>query len=468
MMKDGLQDTVCAVSTPAGTGGIAIVRVSGTDALTICDALFTPRRKNHCLSMQTAYTMSYGAICDGEEVVDEVLIAVFRAPHSFTGEDTVEITCHGSLYVQQQIMQLLVREGCRIAMPGEFTQRAFLSGKMDLSQAEAVADLIASSSAGMHRVALNQMRGGFSCELAQIREQLLHFTSLVELELDFAEEDVTFADRSQLTQSASAIKTHLSRLVQSFSWGNAIKNGIPVVIVGETNVGKSTLLNHLLNEEKAIVSEIHGTTRDVIEDVISIKGISFRFIDTAGLRDTDNEVEMLGIERTYQKITQASIVVWMIDATQFSEKIENIAEKIIPQIKGKQLIIVINKVDRLTLEEQQVLDAEFLPQIPARRIYLSAKYKQNTEALEAALLDAAGLPEINDSDFIVSNVRHYEALSKALESICRLEDGLQQGIASDLMAQDIRECIHYLGEITGEISTNEILENIFKNFCIGK
>lgn len=467
-MKEDLQDTICAVSTAAGAGGIAVVRVSGAEALTVCDALFTPYRREGCLATQAAYTVSYGTLRDGDEVVDDAMATVFRAPHSFTGEDTVEISCHGSLYVQQQVMQLLVRAGCRIAAPGEFTQRAFLNGKMDLSQAEAVADLIASTSAGMHRVALNQMRGGFSRELVQIREQLLHFTSLMELELDFAEEDVTFADRSQLTQLAAAIEAHLSRLVRSFSLGNAIKNGIPVVIVGETNVGKSTLLNHLLNEEKAIVSEVHGTTRDAIEDVISVNGISFRFIDTAGLRDTDSEVEMMGIERTYAKITQASIIVWMIDATQFSEKIENIAEKIIPRIEGKPLIIVINKIDRLTEEEQQVLDGEFLPQIPAKRIYLSAKYRQNTEALEAALLEAARLPEIDGSGFIVSNARHYEALSRALEAIHRVEEGLRQGASGDFVTQDIRECCHHLGVITGEISTDEILGNIFKNFCIGK
>ncbi|MDR1600990.1 MAG: tRNA uridine-5-carboxymethylaminomethyl(34) synthesis GTPase MnmE, partial [Tannerella sp.] len=463
-----MKDTICAVSTPAGTGGIAVVRVSGAAALTVCDALFTPHRPDKRLHEQTAYTVSYGTVRDGDETVDEALATVFRAPHSFTGEDTVEITCHGSLYIQHRIMQVLVRMGCRTAMPGEFTQRAFLNGKMDLSQAEAVADLIASSSAGMHKVALNQMRGGFSAELAQIREQLLHFTSLVELELDFAEEDVTFADRSQLTQLASTIKMRLSRLVQSFDLGNVIKNGIPVVIVGETNVGKSTLLNHLLNEEKAIVSEVHGTTRDVIEDVININGLSFRFIDTAGIRDTGDELEILGIERTYQKIYQASIVVWMIDATQFSEKIENIAEKIIPKTKNKQLIIIINKIDRISVEEKQVLEEEFLPQIPAKRIYLSAKYKHNTEALESALLEAAGLPEVSNDDLIVTNMRHYEALSKACDAISRVENGLQQDVSGDFVAQDIRECMHYLGEITGEISTDEVLGNIFKNFCIGK
>ncbi|MDR2120647.1 MAG: tRNA uridine-5-carboxymethylaminomethyl(34) synthesis GTPase MnmE [Tannerella sp.] len=467
-MKDCLKDTICAVSTPAGTGGIAVVRISGTEALTACDALFTPHRKDSRLSAQAAYTVSYGTVGDGDEVVDEALATVFRAPHSFTGEDMVEIACHGSLYIQRRILQLLIGKGCRTAMPGEFTQRAFLNGKMDLSQAEAVADLIASTSAGMHKVALNQMRGGFTGALAQLREQLLHFASLVELELDFAEEDVTLADRSQLTRLAAEIAMHLSRLVRSFDLGNAIKNGIPVAIVGETNVGKSTLLNHLLNEEKAIVSEIHGTTRDAIEDVINISGISFRFIDTAGIRDTDNEIEMLGIERTYRKIQQAAIVVWMIDATRFSEKIEKITEKIIPKTRNKQLIVIVNKTDLISAEEKQVLDEELLLQIPAKRIYLSAKYRQNTEALEAALLEAAGLPEIGSGDLVVTNVRHYEALAKALESINRVREGLKNGISGDFVAQDIRECIHHLGAITGEISTDEILGDIFKNFCIGK
>jgi tRNA modification GTPase len=467
-MKTHLQDTICAISTAAGTGGIAVVRVSGTGALTACDALFTPRRSDNRLPVQAAFSLSQGTLHDGDKVVDEVLAAVFRAPHSFTGEDTVEISCHGSLYIQQQILQLLIRRGCRIAAPGEFTQRAFLNGKMDLSQAEAVADLIAATSAGMHRVALHQMRGGFADELKQLREALLHFASLVELELDFGEEEVTFADRSQLTQLTSGIKERLSRLVQSFGVGNVLKNGIPVVIIGETNVGKSTLLNHLLNEEKAIVSDMHGTTRDAIEDVISIRGVSFRFIDTAGIRETGNQVEILGIERTYRKIVQASIVIWMVDATLFTEKIEKIAEKIIPKIQNKQLIIVINKTDRLTEEEQQVLDMEFLPQIQAKRIYLSAKYKQNTDALETALLEAARMPEVGDNDLIVTNARHYEALSQALKAICRVEHGLQQELPADLTAQDLRECMHYLGEITGEISTDEILGEIFGNFCVGK
>ncbi|MDR0732592.1 MAG: tRNA uridine-5-carboxymethylaminomethyl(34) synthesis GTPase MnmE, partial [Dysgonamonadaceae bacterium] len=402
------------------------------------------------------------------DILDETIIAVFHAPNSFTGEDTVEITCHGSVYIQQEILKLLLANGCSLAAPGEFTQRAFLNGKMDLSQAEAVADLIASSSAVSHRVAMNQMRGGFSKELQQLRSQLLHFISLIELELDFGEEQVEFADRNQLIQLSEDIKTAIGGLVHSFGWGNAVKNGIPVAIVGETNAGKSTLLNLLLHEEKAIVSEIHGTTRDTIEDVFNIGGISFRFIDTAGIRATDDKIETLGIKRTFQKIDQASIVIWMIDTTHFNKEIEYIADKIVPRTKNKKLIIVFNKIDKISAEEQSILEEEFLPQVPAERIYLSAKYRRNTEKLENALLKAADLPEISTNDVVVTNLRHYEALTRAHHSINRVIKGLRDQLSGDFLAQDIRECIHYLGEITGEISTDEVLGNIFRNFCIGK
>jgi len=392
---------------------------------------------------------------------------VFRAPHSFTGEDVVEISCHGSSYVQQQILHLLLEQGCVLAKPGEFTQRAFLNGKMDLSQAEAVADLIASTSAASHRMALNQMRGGFSNELLKLRTQLLNFVSLVELELDFNEEDVEFADRTQLKSLAKTIERLILKLSDSFRVGNALKNGIPVALVGETNVGKSTLLNVLLNEEKAIVSDIHGTTRDVIEDSININGISFRFIDTAGIRDTKDKVENMGIERTYQKIEQAAIVLWILDCTQLSEHMEWLTDRIAKHAEGKKVILVFNKIDKITEDERDVL-AQMFEQFEGERIYISARERINTDGLQKALVSAAQLPEINPGDVVVSNVRHYEALQNAHSSIGRVIDGLDSGISGDFLSQDIRECMHFLGEITGQISNDEILGNIFGKFCIGK
>ena len=467
-MSNIANSVICAISTPAGQGGIAVIRVSGPEAITVCDKIFQPASEEKTIRAQSPYTMNHGQIVKNNIVLDEVIVAVFHQPHSFTGEDVVEISCHGSTYIQQEILKLLIEKGCQLAHPGEFTQRAFLNGKMDLSQAEAVADVIASSSAASHRMAMNQMRGGFSKELQYLRSQLLHFVSLIELELDFGEEDVEFADRSQLIQLANDIQVIITRLANSFSVGNVLKNGVPVVIVGETNAGKSTLLNLLLNEDKAIVSEIHGTTRDAIEDVINIQGIAFRFIDTAGIRDTNDEVEKMGIDRTFHKIDQASIIIWMIDTTHFNTEIEYIADKIVPKTKHKKLLIVFNKIDKISPEEQQILDEEFLPDVPAERIYLSAKYKKNTEKLEKALLKAADLPELNTDDVIVSNLRHYEALTKAIASIDRVKNGLTSNLSGDFIAQDIRECMHYLGEITGEITTDEVLGEIFRKFCIGK
>ena len=462
--------TICAISTAPGTGGIAVIRISGTDVFSICDKIFRPKREEKTIASQKAYTLSFGHIIHNQgEILDEVLISIFHAPHSFTGENTIEITCHGSIYIQQEILKLLLENGCRMAMAGEFTQRAFLNGKMDLSQAEAVADLISSSSAAAHRLAINQMRGGFSQELETLRAQLLKFATLVELELDFSEEDIEFADRSQLIQLSEEIQSVISNLSDSFRLGNAIKNGIPTVIVGETNVGKSTLLNYLLREDKAIVSDIHGTTRDAIEDIVNIQGINFRIIDTAGIRKTGDEIESLGIERTFKKIEQASIIIWMIDVTGFTETIEEMADKIIPWVKDKQLIIVFNKIDKISIEERNVLELEFLPELKVPHIHLSAKYKQNAEKLEAALLQAAQLPELGKNDVIVTNLRHYEALTQALEAINRVNIGLQEGISGDFLSQDIRECLYFIGLIVGtEITTDEILGNIFRSFCIGK
>jgi len=371
------------------------------------------------------------------------------------------------LFVQQKILQLLLEQGCVLAGPGEFTQRAFMNGKMDLSQAEAVADLIASNSASSHRMAMNQMRGGFSNELLKLRTQLLNFVSLIELELDFNEEDVEFADRSKLRTLATDIEQLIARLADSFRVGNALKNGIPVALVGETNVGKSTLLNVLLNEEKAIVSEIHGTTRDVVEDLVNIDGITFRFIDTAGIRDTKDKIESMGIERTYQKIEQASIILWIVDCTQLTEHMEWLTERIAKRAEGKKVILVFNKIDKIAEDEREVLDQLF-QQFEGDRIYISAKDRINTEGLQKALVLAAQLPTIQPGDVVVNNVRHYEALQNALAAIRRVIDGIDTGITGDFLSQDIRECMHFLGEITGAISNDEILGNIFGKFCIGK
>lgn len=412
------------------------------------------------------YTLTFGRIYEDAEVVDEVLVSLFRAPHSYTGENSTEITCHGSNYILQKVLQLLIKNGCRMAKPGEYTQRSFLNGKMDLSQAEAVADLIASSSAATHRLAMNQMRGGFSKELAALRDQLLHFTSLIELELDFSDhEELEFADRSELCQLAGSIEKVISRLVHSFSVGNAIKSGVPVAIIGETNAGKSTLLNVLLNEEKAIVSDIHGTTRDVIEDTANIGGITFRFIDTAGIRETSDAIENLGIERTFQKLDQAEIVLWMIDATDASAQISQLSEQILPHCEGKQLILVLNKAD--LVEKSSNTISINLPE-NIKSIHISAKEKMNIDGLQQMLITAANLPIVTQNDIIVTNIRHYEALSHALEAIHRVQQGLANNLSGDFVSQDIRECIFHLNDIAGEVTNDMVLQNIFGHFCIGK
>lgn len=460
------QDTICAISTAPGAGGIAVIRVSGPEAITICNRLFTPKIAGKDLLSQKAYTLRYGSIKRGDELIDDVLVALFKNPHSFTGEDTVEITCHGSVYIQQQILQLLIENGCRSALPGEYTQRAFMNGKMDLSQAEAVADLIASTSAGQHKLALSQMRGGFSNELRDLREQLLHITSLMELELDFSDhEELEFADRNELIQLASHIEKVISRLAHSFSVGNAIKNGIPVAIIGETNAGKSTLLNVLLNEEKAIVSEIHGTTRDVIEDTINIQGITFRFIDTAGIRETHDTIENIGIERTFQKLAQANIVLWMIDSTVANQQISQLSEKVLPLCKEKQLIFVFNKADLLTTPQESIVTN--LPE-NSQALFISAKKKENIQKLQELLIEAAHLPSLSQNDIIVTNVRHYEALIRALDAIHRVQEGLNINLSGDFISQDLRECIFHLSDIVGEVTTDQVLGNIFNKFCIGK
>lgn len=462
------EDTICAIATGQG-GAIGIIRVSGHDAINITDKIFEPAGKNgKPLSEREAYTIAYGQIKNGNgEVVDDVLVSLFRAPHSYTGEDSVEISCHASTYILQQVMQLLVNNGCRTAEPGEYTRRAFLNGKMDLSQAEAVADLIASSTAATHRLALNQMRGAFSNELSVLRDKLLHLTSLMELELDFSDhEELEFADRSELDDIARQIEQIVSKLVASFSLGNAIKKGVPVAIIGETNAGKSTLLNTLVGEDRAIVSDIHGTTRDVIEDTVNIDGIMFRFIDTAGIRDTTDTIEKLGIDRTFKKIEQASIIIWVVDPTDTTEKTETLAAQIFPLCNDKQLIIALNKADIATVST--------IPQfkdLPAhvQNISISAKQGTNIDKLKHMLTDAAGIPTIATGDVIVTNVRHYEALKATLTTIKRVREGISHNLSADLISQDLRECIHNIAEIVGgEITSEETLQNIFKHFCIGK
>ena len=459
------QDTICAIATAQG-GAIGCIRVSGPEAIEITSCIFTPAATNRELGDSKPYTLTFGRIYDGSEVIDEVLVSLFRAPHSYTGENSTEITCHGSAYILQKVLQLLIKNGCRMAAPGEYTQRAFLNGKMDLSQAEAVADLIASSSAATHRLAMSQMRGGFSKELATLRDQLLHFTSLIELELDFSDhEELEFADRSELCQLANNIEKVIARLVNSFNVGNAIKNGVPVAIIGETNAGKSTLLNVLLNEDKAIVSDIHGTTRDIIEDTVNIGGITFRFIDTAGIRETSDTIESLGIERTFQKLDQAEIVLWMIDATNAQAQITQLAGQLLPRCERKQLILVYNKADLVDNIQNSIPD-NFPDNVQS--ITLSAKKREHIEELQRMLITSAHLPTITQNDVIVTNVRHYEALNNALEAIHRVQEGLTNNISGDFISQDIRDCIFHLSDIAGEVTNDMVLQNIVQHFCIGK
>ena len=459
--------TICAISTAAGTGGIAVIRVSGKDAIDITSKVWQGKP----IGQMPSHTAHLGRIVgpDGY-VVDEVVLTLFRSPRSFTGDDTIEISCHGSVWIQQQIINLLIAAGCRMATGGEFTQRAFLNGRLDLSQAEAIADLIASSSQAAHRIAFSQMRGQFSHRLAQLREQLLEFVSLMELELDFSEEEVEFADRSRLLALATDIHTEISRLEQSFAVGNAIKNGIPVAIVGETNVGKSTLLNTLLHDDRALVSDIHGTTRDVIEDTIVIAGTLFRLIDTAGIRTTSDVVESMGIERTFRKLDQASIVLWLIDATASTDDIHTTFTHIANATADTTRIVpIINKADLATANQLTAAADAIVSHLPqAQSLQISAKSAIGIDTLQQRICALAALPQNDANEVIVTNARHYAALRSARQAIERAIDGLRNGLSGDFVSQDIRETMHYLGEITGEITPNDILGTIFSHFCIGK
>ncbi|PWH82551.1 tRNA uridine-5-carboxymethylaminomethyl(34) synthesis GTPase MnmE [Algibacter marinivivus] len=465
------QDTIVALATPSGAGAIAIIRLSGKEAISIADSCFQSVISGKSLSFQKTHTIHLGHIVDGVKTIDEVLVSVFKNPNSYTGEDVVEISCHGSNYIQQEIIQLFLRQGCRMATAGEFTLRAFLNGKLDLSQAEAVADLISSDNEASHQIAMQQMRGGFSSEIAKLREELLNFASLIELELDFAEEDVEFADRTQFKDLVERIRFVLKRLIDSFAVGNVIKNGIPVAIVGEPNVGKSTLLNALLNEERAIVSDIAGTTRDTIEDEISIGGIGFRFIDTAGIRDTKDVVEGIGIKRTFEKIDQAQVVVYLFDAEDFKNnsatfKVE--IEKIKNKYPLKPLLVIANKIDKLSDEDKSKLDASLSTFERSHFILLSAKHKIGVDKLQDKLLSFVNTGALRNNDTIVTNSRHYDSLLKAFEEIDKVKSGLETGLSGDLLAIDIRQALYHFGEITGEITNDDLLGNIFANFCIGK
>ena len=459
------KDTIIALATASGAGAIAVLRVSGPKAISVSNTLFKSIHDKNLLNQPT-HTIHLGHIVDGDRVLDEVLVSIYKNPQSYTGEDVVEISCHGSSYIQQEILQLFIRNGCRSANPGEFTLRAFLNGKMDLSQAEAVADLIASDSAAAHQIAMQQMRGGFSSEIKKLREELLNFASLIELELDFSEEDVEFADRRQFEDLLQRIVKVLKYLIDSFSTGNVIKNGVPISIIGAPNVGKSTLLNALLNEDKAIVSNIAGTTRDAIEDELIIEGVKFRFIDTAGIRHTDDTVESIGIKKTFAKMAESQVIIQLIDASLISKaNTADILASLVEtkaQYPEKETLVVLNKMD---LADKALLSKVFSELEP---LHMSAKTGTGVELLKTKLLDMVHMGKLQNNDTIITNARHYDALRLALENIQKVQVGMQTGLSGDLLAIDIREALYHFGRITGEISTDDLGGNIFANFCIGK
>jgi tRNA modification GTPase len=454
------QDTIVALATPSGAGAIAIIRLSGKDAITIAAEVFNSISGKE-LSKQKSHTVHLGNIVDGSRIIDEVLATVFKNPNSYTGENVVEFSCHGSSYIQQEIIQLLLRKGCRMATAGEFTLQAFLNGKMDLSQAEAVADLIASDSKASHQLAIQQMRGGFSTEIEELRIELLNFASLIELELDFSEEDVEFANREEFQKLIKKITVLLKKLIDSFATGNVLKNGIPVVIVGRPNSGKSTLLNALLNEERAIVSTIAGTTRDTIEDEITIGGIRFRFIDTAGLRDTTDEIEKIGVERALEKLEKSSIYIYLFDSTEMD--VAEVKKELDSFTTNSKQLIVANKIDKASTEQLSAINNSDLPFLT-----ISAKNKDSLDVLTNSLLDIAGIEALDSNQLMVTNSRHYDVLIKSLEEISKVQEGIDNHLTGDLLAIDLRQALYFLGEITGQVSNDDLLGNIFANFCIGK
>jgi tRNA modification GTPase len=466
-----LSDTICALATAPGKGAISIIRVSGPDTFTIVSSFFSPVSQNKEWFTE-GHTLQYGYISQNDELIDDVLVSVFRAPKSYTGEDGVEINCHASVYIQNKILQLLIKKGARLANPGEFTMRAYLNGKLDLSQAEAVADLLASSTEAAHKVAISQMKGGYSLELRDLRGKLLHFLSMLELELDFSEEEVEFADREQLQTLVDDVKQRIQKLLDSFSLGNAIKEGIPVCIVGEPNVGKSTLLNAILNEDKAIVSDVPGTTRDTIEDVIAIQGVSFRFFDTAGIRNTSDKVEILGIDRTYEKIKNASFVLLLIDVTSPIHIIKKNIEIIKKRMSSDaRLIIIVNKIDLVTEEQlKERFNSTLYTQLADEDsvVYISAKKKTHIQKVIDTLVYDVQISNISQHDAILTNARHYEALQQSHEALQKVCEGIESGLSHDLISLELRQALHYIGSITGTITNDEMLGHIFENFCVGK
>lgn len=461
-MYSGEHDTILARATGTGTGAIALLRLSGPQAIAATEQVFRPRKKDMQLHRAPSHTAWLGEIRDGEALVDEVLVTVFRNPHSFTGEDVIEISCHGSAYIQQRILQLFLSRGLRLAKPGEFTQRAFLNGKMDLSQAEAVADLIAAESEAAHKLALHQMRGGFSKEINALRQQLMDFAALVELELDFAEEDVEFANRQQLQQLVLVILEKITRLMESFRLGNAIKNGIPIVIAGRPNAGKSTLLNALLNEEKALVSDIPGTTRDVIEDTLVLHGVLYRFVDTAGLRDTSDQLEAMGIERTRQKLKEASLLLYLVDVTTIREAADYDSQHEEVKQYGIPYIMVLNKAEAISEYAFSILHTK------KEVVLISAKERKGLDELQQRIIAVSGAGALDRGDLLVTNTRHVEALQRTREFLEKTLSGLEQQIPGDLLAMDLRQALYHLGEITGQVTADDLLGNIFSRFCIGK